>query len=69
MNTVEQLCGHLVFAPEQIGPTDGADEQGIAGNDEPRQLAATHIGHQQADAVRRMPGRMQHLDIDVAKIE
>lgn len=60
---------HLLLLSSQVRPTDCANEQGVAGHDEPGSLTAPLVGDQQTQAVRRMPWRMQNLDFDIADIE
>lgn len=49
---VVQLRCHLALLARQVRAADRADEQGVAGDDEPRLVATTQFAHRQAHAVR-----------------
>lgn len=66
---VVQLLCHLPLATGQVRPAHGAGEQCVAGHDEPRLVAAATVGYEQADAVLRVPGGVQHVDDDVAGLQ
>ena len=70
IDAVIELLGEmgLCAVSEQIGPADAPREEGIAGEHEPRLGSPRPIGHDEADAVRRMPGRVQHRDPNVAHL-
>ena len=69
MNAVEQLAGALLHAAWQVRPPDGADEQRVAGQHEPRVGAAAQVGDDEAHALRRVPGRVQHPHTGVAELD
>ena len=64
-----ELCGVLARAARQIRPSDGADEQRIARQHEPRLGSALQIGHQQTHALRRVAGRVDDFDARVSKLD
>ena len=66
---VVQAARHLALAPCQVRAADGADEQRVAGEHEPWRVAAPLVGDQQAHAVGRVAGRVQHPYADVADVE
>src|SRR2546422_986956 len=59
----------LRAAAEQVRPAHPAGEQRIAGQDEPRLGGPGAVGHEEGDAVRRMPGRGQYPEADIAEVE
>src|SRR5688572_15059918 len=67
--TVVKDTGHLGLSSREVRPADGADEQCIAGDDEPGFLAAPMICHEQTDTLRRMTWRVQYLDLRIADVE
>ena len=50
----------------EVGPAHVAHEQRVAGQHEPRLVAAAQIGHEQADAVGRVARRVDDLERHVA---
>src|SRR5213083_403482 len=53
----------------EVGATDGADEERVAGEHEPRLGGARVIGHEQAERVRGVAGRVTRPQLDVAEAE
>ena len=58
----------LLSRTEKIRSANAAGEQRVAGKDESWLRRARAIRDEEADAIRRVPGRMQHLDADVPQV-
>src|SRR6266704_6159986 len=65
---VERRSVPLLLA-RQVGASDGAYEECIPSQDEPRLGAAPQIGDKQRDALRRVPGGMQDPNERVPQLE
>ena len=61
--------GILAGSTRKIGTPDGADEQCIPRQHEPRVGTAFEIGDHQADALRRVTRRVKHFHAGVAKFD
>ena len=57
--------GARVGRPGQVGPPDGADEERVARQHEPRLRPARLVGNNETEALGRMAGRMEHADHNV----
>jgi hypothetical protein len=68
MDAVVQLPRVLARASWQVGTSDGADEQGVAGEHEPWVRSTTQIGDDEAHALSGVAGRMEHLHTRVAQL-
>ena len=64
-----QLRGTLARATWQIGSTNCADKQDISSQHEPWLGSSFEIRHDEADTVRRMAGRVEHLHAGVAEFD
>ena len=53
----------------EVGASDGADEERVAGEDEPRLGGTRVVGHEQADRVGGVAGRVAGLQLDVAEAD
>ena len=69
MDAVVKLAGVLARASRQVGTSDGTDEERVSGEDEPRVGAATEVGDDEARALGRVAGRVQHLHAGVAELD
>jgi hypothetical protein len=63
-----RLAGGL-FLAQQIGPPDVADEERVAGEDEPRLLGAGAVADQQAEALGRVAGGVEDPHEVVAQLD
>src|SRR5262249_61728594 len=70
-DAVVELLGlpFLLASSEQVRASHAAGEERIPGEDEPRLLCPRPIGHHQADAVRRVPGRMENANPYIAQFD
>ena len=59
----------LVARHREVGPPAVADEQRVAGQDEPRLVAARAVGDDDAAVLRAVPGRVEDVERDVAHLD
>src|SRR5262249_46389863 len=68
VDAVVELIRLLSGVAGQVRTADGPDEERVAGEDEPRIGAAAEVGDHEADALRRVPGRVEDPDPRVAEL-
>ena len=64
-----QRRGPLVAGHGEVGPPAVADEERVAREHEPRLVAARAVGHDQAAVLGAVPGRVEHVQRDVADVD
>ena len=64
---VEQALGALAGVYGEIGAGRVADEQRVAGEHDPRLVAAAAVAHREAAVLRPVPGRVDAAEDDVAE--
>jgi len=69
VDAVVELARVLSRTARKIGTTYGADEERVAGQDEPRIGAPSQIGHHEAHALRRVAWRIEYGDASVAELD
>ena len=73
MQRVEQLSGELVTTDalrrQQVGPADVADEQRVTGEYGERLGIGRPLPDDDADRLGRVPGRVAHLEDDLAELD
>ena len=69
VDAVVELGGKVVGVGVKVRPADGADEQRVAGQDEPRIRTAAKIGDEKADAVVAVPRRVNDFDARIAEFD
>ena len=70
MQVVEELrCQFVGHAGKEVGAAHVADEERVAGENRYGLVASRTVGHHVADAVGRVPRRVEHLDVHVFDVE
>jgi len=69
VDAVVELARVFSRAARKVRPSHGTDEQGVSRKHEPRLIAPPAIGHNQADALGRVCGRVQQLHQRGAELE
>src|SRR5262245_24094617 len=69
MNAGVQLSSVLLCVSGKIRPSDSPYEKGVACEDEPWGRPPPQVGDDQADAFRRMPGRVQHGHLGISQVD
>ena len=64
-----ELNGILTRAPGKIGPANRADKQCVSRQHEPWLGPSLEVGHDEADTVQRMAGRVEHLQTGVTELD
>src|SRR5438477_2355436 len=65
----EEILGSVVRFDREVGPGRVTDEEGVAGEDEPRLVAATAVAHREGTVLGTVPGRMDSADDDVPELD
>ena len=66
---MEQIFGAVVRLDREVGPRGVADEERVAGEHEPRLVAARAVDHREGAVLRPVPRRMDRADDDVAELD
>ena len=64
---MEEAFGALLRADRQVGPGCVADEERVAGQDEPRLVGPRAVDHGEAGVLRTVPGRVDRAQHDVCR--
>src|SRR5579875_606107 len=64
---VVERCGPGVQIARQLDPSDVADHQRVAREEQPGVRAAGPVSDQEAEVLRRVPGSVEDLELDVAQ--
>ncbi len=66
---MELPLGSLLRLDGEVGPPGVADEEAVAGEHEPRLVAARAVGHREAAVLGTVPGRVDRANDDVADLD
>ena len=69
LHAAKQRARALFGAGGKLGAAEIADHQRVAGQHEPWFVCSGAVGDEHRDVLRRMAGRVQHLDGDVAELK
>ena len=69
MQRPEDVGGSLPRLDREVGASDVADEERVAGQHRPRLAAAAGVAQEEAGVLGPVPGRVERLDREVAQLQ